>query len=55
MSIHKLSARDGYSYLSRQVAALDATERGHTGNSASSRHSPVDLERTRSSVVQAQA
>ncbi len=31
MSIHKLTAGDGYSYLSRQVAALDATDRGHTG------------------------
>ncbi len=31
MSIHKLTAGDGYSYLTRQVAALDATERGHTG------------------------
>ncbi len=31
MSLHKLSAGDGYSYLTRQVAALDATERGHTG------------------------
>jgi hypothetical protein len=31
MSIHKLSAGDGYSYLTRQVAAFDATERGHTG------------------------
>ncbi len=31
MSIHKLSAGSGYDYLTRQVAALDATERGHTG------------------------
>jgi len=31
MSIHKLTAGDGYSYLTRQVAAFDATERGHTG------------------------
>ena len=31
MSIHKLSAGDGYSYLTRQVAAVDATDRGHTG------------------------
>ncbi len=31
MSLHKLTAGDGYSYLTRQVAALDATERGHTG------------------------
>ena len=31
MSIHKLTAGDGYSYLTRQVAVLDATDRGHTG------------------------
>src|SRR5829696_9682969 len=31
MSIHKLTARAGYDYLTRQVAALDATEKGHTG------------------------
>ncbi len=31
MSIHKLTAGDGYSYLTRQVAAFDAPERGHTG------------------------
>ena len=31
MSIHKLTAGDGYAYLTRQVAALDATEKGHTG------------------------
>ena len=31
MSIHKLTAGDGYSYLTRQVAALDATDLGHTG------------------------
>jgi hypothetical protein len=31
MSIHKLTAGDGYSYLTRQVAAMDATDRGHTG------------------------
>jgi hypothetical protein len=31
MSIHKLSAGSGYDYLTRQVAALDATEKGHTG------------------------
>ena len=30
-SIHKLSAGDGYAYLTRQVAAFDATDRGHTG------------------------
>jgi TrwC relaxase len=31
MSIHKLSAGSGYDYLTRQVAALDATQRGHVG------------------------
>jgi conjugative relaxase-like TrwC/TraI family protein len=31
MSIHKLTAGAGYDYLTRQVAALDATEKGHTG------------------------
>src|SRR6185436_4660961 len=31
MSIHKLSAGSGYDYLTRQVAALDATEKGHIG------------------------
>ena len=31
MSIHKLTDRSGYDYLTRQVAALDATDRGHTG------------------------
>src|SRR5215211_1586023 len=31
MSLHKLSAGDGYTYLTRQVAAFDATERGHAG------------------------
>ena len=31
MSIHKLSAGTGYDYLTRQVAALDATEKGHVG------------------------
>jgi conjugative relaxase-like TrwC/TraI family protein len=31
MSIHKLTAGDGYTYLTRQVAAFDATERGHLG------------------------
>lgn len=29
MSLHKLTAGDGYTYLTRQVAALDATERGY--------------------------
>jgi hypothetical protein len=31
MSIHKLTAGLGYDYLTLQVAALDATERGHLG------------------------
>jgi conjugative relaxase-like TrwC/TraI family protein len=31
MSIHKLSAGSGYDYLTRQVAAFDATEKGHVG------------------------
>jgi TrwC relaxase len=31
MSLHKLSAGSGYDYLTRQVAALDTTEKGHTG------------------------
>lgn len=30
MSLHKLTAGSGYDYLTRQVAALDATEKGHT-------------------------
>ncbi len=29
MSVHKLTAGSGYDYLTRQVAALDATEKGH--------------------------
>ena len=31
MSLHKLTAGEGYTYLTRQVAALDATERGLVG------------------------
>jgi conjugative relaxase-like TrwC/TraI family protein len=31
MSLHKLTAGSGYDYLTRQVAASDATEKGHTG------------------------
>src|SRR5215207_7721935 len=31
MSLHKLTAGSGYDYLTRQVATLDATEKGHTG------------------------
>ena len=30
MSIHKLTAGSGYDYLTRQVAAQDATDKGHT-------------------------
>jgi TrwC relaxase len=31
MSMHKLTAGAGYDYLTRQVAAFDATEKGHVG------------------------
>jgi hypothetical protein len=31
MSIHKLTAGSGYDYLTREVAALDATAKGHIG------------------------
>ena len=31
MSIHKLTAGSGYDYLTRQVAAFDATAKGHVG------------------------
>jgi hypothetical protein len=31
MSLHKLTAGSGYDYLTRQVAAFDATEKGHAG------------------------
>lgn len=31
MSLHKLTAGGGYDYLTRQVAAHDTTEKGHTG------------------------
>jgi hypothetical protein len=34
MSIHKLTAGAGYDYLTRQVAASDATEKGHIGLAA---------------------
>jgi conjugative relaxase-like TrwC/TraI family protein len=34
MSVHKLTAGSGYDYLTRQVAALDATEKGHIGLAA---------------------
>jgi hypothetical protein len=33
MSIHKLTAGSGYDYLTRQVAAFDATEKGHVPGS----------------------
>jgi hypothetical protein len=31
MSIHKLTVGSGYAYLTRQVAELDSTKKGHTG------------------------
>ena len=31
MSLHKLTAGSGYDYLTRQVAVLDATDKGRTG------------------------
>ncbi|MDQ4112082.1 MAG: relaxase domain-containing protein [Actinomycetota bacterium] len=31
MGLHKLTAGDGYTYLTRSVAVHDATDRGHTG------------------------
>jgi hypothetical protein len=31
MSLHKLTAGSGYDYLTRQVAALDATDKGRIG------------------------
>jgi conjugative relaxase-like TrwC/TraI family protein len=31
MSMHKLTTGSGYDYLTRQVAALDSTEKGHAG------------------------
>jgi hypothetical protein len=31
MSVQKLTAGSGYDYLTRQVAAMDSTEKGHTG------------------------
>jgi hypothetical protein len=34
MGLHKLTAGSGYNYLTRQVAALDATEKGHVGLAA---------------------
>jgi conjugative relaxase-like TrwC/TraI family protein len=34
MSLHKLTAGSGYDYLTRQIAAMDATEKGHVGLAA---------------------
>ena len=34
MGMHKLTAVSGCDYLTRQVAALDSTEKGHTGLAA---------------------
>ena len=31
MSLHRITAGSGYDYLTRQVAAMDSTEKGHTG------------------------
>jgi len=31
MSLHKITAGSGYDYLTRQVAAMDSTEKGHVG------------------------
>ena len=31
MSLHRLTAGSGYDYLTRQVAAMDSTEKGHVG------------------------
>lgn len=31
MSLHRVTAGSGYDYLTRQVAAMDSTEKGHTG------------------------
>ena len=31
MSLHKITAGAGYDYLTRQVAAMDSSEKGHTG------------------------
>ena len=31
MTLHKLTAGDGYTYLTRQVAAQDVTHRGRSG------------------------
>lgn len=34
MSLHRITAGSGYDYLTRQVAAMDSTEKGHTGLSS---------------------
>jgi len=34
MSVNKLTGGSEYDHLTRQVAALDATEKGHTGLAA---------------------
>jgi hypothetical protein len=34
MTLHKLAAGSGYTYLTRQVAAHDTTERGQLGLAA---------------------
>src|SRR6478752_5254308 len=31
MSLHRITAGSGYDYLTRQVAAMDSTEKGHAG------------------------
>ena len=31
MSLHRLTAGSGYDYLTRQVAAMDSTEKGYSG------------------------
>ncbi len=31
ISLHRITAGSGYGYLTRQVAAMDSTEKGHTG------------------------
>jgi DNA primase catalytic core len=31
MSLHRITAGSGYDYLTRQVAAMDSSEKGHTG------------------------
>ena len=43
MSLHKLTAGSGYDYLTRQVAALDSTEKGHTGLVAAADTTLTDL------------